>query len=159
LGGTEVRTIDEKKRVDWNAIRAEYIGGATYRALASKYGVNKSSIVDRCKADGWKQDKEEAAYRSRTQAVQNTASAAAENAAIAARIQRALLLKMERAVNKMPLDATEVKMTEGNKTITFKLRDLASSYKDLTENVKPQEDSDLLKAAKELLGGIDSAID
>ena len=59
----------------------------------------------------------------------------------------------------MPMDATEVKVVDGQKTVVFRLRDLASSYKDMTENVKQQEDSELLKAAKELLRGVDSAID
>lgn len=160
LGDTEVITIDEKKRVDWNAIRAEYIGGGiSQRQLAKKYGVSTGTLLAKANAEGWANSRESAYNKSITAIEQKTASAAAENATIAAMVQRALLLKMERALSEMPLDATEVKVNKGNKTITYKLRDLASTYKDLTDNMKPQEDSELLKAAKELLRGVDSAID
>ncbi len=147
-------------RIDWNAIRAEYIGGGiSQRKLAKKYGVSTGTLLAKANAEGWADSRENAYNKSITKIEQKTASSAAENAVIAARIQKALLLKIERAVNKMPMDATEVKVVDGQKTVIFRLRDLASSYKDMTENVKQQEDSDTLKAAKELLGGIPSAID
>ena len=148
-----------ENRIDWNAIRAEYIGGETIRALSAKYSVSTTSIFKRSKSEGWECDRQTAKNKSCTKVIQKVASSAAENAVIAARIQKAMLLKIERAINKMPMDATEVKVVDGQKTVVFRLRDLASSYKDMTENVKQQEDSDTLKAAKELLGGIPSAID
>lgn len=146
-------------RIDWNAIRAEYIGGGiSQRKLAAKHGVSFNTLKDIANEEGWHDLREQAHNKATTTAQQKVASSAAENAVIAARIQKALLLKIERAVNKMPMDATEVKVVDGQKTVVFRLRDLASSYKDMTENVKQQEDSDMLKAAKELLGGIPSAI-
>ena len=147
-------------RIDWNAIRAEYIGGGiSQRKLAAKHGVSFNTLKDIANEEGWHDLREQAHNKATTTAQQKVVSSAAENAVIAARIQKALLLKIERAVNKMPMDATEVKVVDGQKTVVFRLRDLASSYKDMTENVKQQEDSDILKAAKELLGGIPSAID
>lgn len=148
-----------ENRIDWNAIRAEYIGGGiSQRKLAAKHGVSFNTLKDIANKEGWHDSREQARNKATTTAQQKVASSAAENAVIAARIQKALLLKIERAVNKMPMDATEVKVVDGQKTVVFRLRDLASSYKDMTENVKQQEDSDTLKAAKELLGGIPSAI-
>ena len=149
-----------ENRIDWNAICAEYIGGGiSQRKLAAKHGVSFNTLKDIANEEGWHGLREQAHNKATTTAQQKVASSAAENAVIAARIQKALLLKIERAVNKMPMDATEVKVVDGQKTVVFRLRDLASSYKDMTENVKQQEDSDTLKAAKELLGGIPSAID
>lgn len=148
-----------ENRIDWNAIRAEYIGGGiSQRKLAAKHGVSFNTLKDIANEEGWHDLREQAHNKATTTAQQKVVSSAAENAVIAARIQKALLLKIERAVNKMPIDATEVKVVDGQKTVVFRLRDLASSYKDMTENVKQQEDSDMLKAAKELLGGIPSAI-
>ena len=148
-----------ENRIDWNAIRAEYIGGGiSQRKLAAKHGVSFNTLKDIANEEGWHDLREQAHNKATTTAQQKVVSSAAENAVIAARIQKALLLKIERAVNKMPIDATEVKAVDGQKTVVFRLRDLASSYKDMTENVKQQEDSDILKAAKELLGGIPSAI-
>ena len=44
--------------VDWAAIKTEYITTATsYRALADKYGVNRSTIGQRAKAEGWVKEK------------------------------------------------------------------------------------------------------
>lgn len=147
------------KRIDWNAIRAEYIGGGiSQRKLAAKHGVSFNTLKDIANAEKWHDLREQAHNNATISAQQKVVSSAAENAVIAARIQKALLLKIERAVNKMPMDATEVKVVDGQKTVVFRLRDLASSYKDMTENVRQQEDSDILKAAKELLGGIPSAI-
>lgn len=146
------------KRIDWNAIRAEYIGGATYRALSEKYGVNKSSILDRCKSEGWKTDKEQAVQMTRTKAVQATAQTAAENATIAAEVQRRLLLRLKRTEARFPMDATEIKATEGGKTVIYRLRDLTSAYKDIAENIMPSSADELLKSARALLEGVDSAI-
>ena len=38
--------IEETKRIDWNAIRAEYIGGGiSQRKLAKKYGVSDTTLI------------------------------------------------------------------------------------------------------------------
>ena len=40
--------------VDWGAIMQDYIlTGASFRDLAEKYGVSKSSIAKKCKTGGW----------------------------------------------------------------------------------------------------------
>lgn len=146
--------------IDWNKIRAEYIGGGIgYRKLAEKHHVSFTALKDRGRKEKWPELKAQASQKAATKATQKVASTAAENAAIAARIQQALLLKIERAVNKMPVDATEVRITEGKKTVVFRIKDLSAAYKDMTENVKQQEDSDELKAAKILLDGVESVID
>lgn len=136
--------IEEKKRIDWNAIRAEYIAGASYRALAQKYGVNKSTILDRRKAEAWEKDKAAAADMARTRAVQCTAEAAADNATIAARLKKKLLLRLERTEAAFPLDATEAKLTVGGKTSIYRLRDLTAAYKDLVGDMAPEQASNEL---------------
>ena len=40
--------------MDWNAIKAEYIaGGTSYRKLAEKYGVSKTTLERKAKAEKW----------------------------------------------------------------------------------------------------------
>lgn len=40
--------------VDWKKLKAEYIaGGSSYRKLSAKYGVPRSNIERRAKAEGW----------------------------------------------------------------------------------------------------------
>ena len=139
------------KRIDWNAIRAEYIGGATYRALSEKYGVNKSSILDKCKSEGWKKDKEKAVQMTRTKAVQATAQTAADNATIAADLKKRLLLRLKRTEEKFPLEATEVQMQKDGKKVIYKLRDITAAYRDLTADmVMTEQGNELLTALMEL---------
>ena len=38
---------------DWDAIRADYIGGMSTRACADRYGLPPSTIGKRAKRDGW----------------------------------------------------------------------------------------------------------
>lgn len=148
------------KRIDWNAIRAEYIGGGiSYRKLAAKYGVSFNTLKDRAVTEGWSNKRENAHNRATTEAQQKTADAAAENATIAAEVQKRLLLRLKRTEAKFPMDATEIKATEGGKTVIYKLRDLAEMYKNLTANITPSSTDEILRNARALLEGVDSAID
>lgn len=68
-------------RPDWNAIRAEYIGGGiSQRKLAKKYGIAEGTLLDRANKEGWKTARDRASSKSITDAEQKTAEAAASNA-------------------------------------------------------------------------------
>ena len=127
--------IEETKRVDWNVIRAEYIGGASYGDLSKKYHLSKSTIFQHAKQDNWQTLRTNAANEARTKAVQKTADAAADNAIIAADIKKSLLLRLQRIERKYPFDATEVRTKQGSNYVVFRLRDLTAAYKDLTEDI------------------------
>lgn len=128
--------IEEAKRIDWNAIRAEYIGGGiSQRKLAKKYGIAEGTMLDRANKEGWKALRNQATIKSITQTEQKTAAAAADNAVLAADIKRRLLLRLSRAEQKFPLDATEVRTQVGKSIAVFKIRDLTAAYKDLTEDM------------------------
>ena len=128
--------IEETKRIDWNAIRAEYIGGGTsYRKLAEKHQVSFMVLKTRAKKEDWPGLRTQAEHKASTEATQKTAEAAADNAVIAADIKKRLLLRLSRAEQKFPMDATEVRTQVGKSTAIFKLRDLTAAYKDLTEDM------------------------
>ena len=128
--------IEETKRIDWNAIRAEYIGGGTsYRKLAEKHQVSFMVLKTRAKKEDWPGLRTQAEHKASTEATQKTAEAAADNAVIAADIKKRLLLRLSRAEQKFPMDATEVRTRVGKSTAIFKLRDLTAAYKDLTEDM------------------------
>ena len=128
--------IEDKKRIDWNAIRAEYIGGGiSQRKLAKKYGVSETTLMKKANKEGWQRFRLESDSRSTAEAQQRTADRAADNAVIAADIKTALLLRLQRIEAKYPFDATEVRTHEGKNTVTFRLRDLTAAYKDLTEDI------------------------
>ena len=130
--------IEETKRViDWNPIRAEYIGGGiSQRKLAKKYNLSETTLMKKANAEGWHQLRTKAESRSTAQAQQKTAEAAADNAVIAADIKKRLLLRLKRIEEKYPFDATEIRTHEGKSTVTFRIRDLTAAYKDLTEDIQ-----------------------
>ena len=132
---------NEGKRIDWNAIRAEYIGGGiSQRKLAKKYGVSETTLMKKANAEGWHDLRAAADSKSTAEAQQRTADAVADNAVIAERIKKKMLLRLERIEAKYPLDATEVRTKQGNSMAIFKLRDLTGAWRDLTDDM-PKENS------------------
>ena len=151
--------IEETKRIDWNAIRAEYIGGGTsYRKLAEKHQVSFMVLKTRAKKEDWPGLRTQAEHRATTEATQKTAVAAADNAVIAADIKKRLLLRLSRMEQKYPFDATEIRTHEGKNTVIFKIRDLTAAYKDLTEDM-PKGDGDRNAPIFELLRRLDGECD
>lgn len=128
--------IEETKRIDWNAIRAEYIGGGiSQRKLAKKYGLTYAALRNKAEIEGWVSLRDDVKRKSNAEATQKTAEAAADNAVIAADIKKRLLLRLKRIEEKYPLDATEVRTRQGNSTAIFRIRDLTAAYKELTEDI------------------------
>lgn len=142
--------MSDKKCIDWNAIRAEYISGSSYGDLSKKYNLSKSTIYQHAKADDWQTMRTNAANAARTKTIQKTANLAAENAVKAERIKAKLLTILERQLDTLPemvgsssyVSRLEDKEDEETgkvykeKTGTeYKLRDLAAMYKDLTADM------------------------
>ena len=137
--------IEETKRIDWNAIRAEYIGGGiSQRKLAKKYGVSETTLMKKANAEGWHKLREKAESKSTAQAQQKTAEAAADNAVIAANLKKRLLLRLSRIEQKYPFDATEIRTREGKNTVIFKIRDLTAAFRELTEDITGASDNNEL---------------
>lgn len=91
---------------------------------------------------------------------QKNLEAAKDNASLAEDIKRRLLLRLKRAEEHYPSDATEVRINKDGKTIVYKLRDLTAAYKDLTGDMpKADATEDALAVAREILGGIHSAVE
>ena len=134
--------IDNQKRIDWNAIRAEYIvGRISQRKLAEKHNISVNLLLRRANREHWKQDREKASEKAAIKVQQKTAEMVANNATIAADLKKRLLLRLQRIESSYPEDATEVRMNDSGVTKVFRIRDLTSAYKDLTEDIpKPEED-------------------
>lgn len=138
--------------IDWNAIRAEYIGGGiSTRKLAAKHGVSYNTLKDVAIEEGWSALREQANSKSTAEAQQRTAEAAADNATIAADLKKRLLLRLKRTEEKLPMDATEVQMQKDGKKVIYKLRDITAAYRDLTADmVMTEQGNELLNALMEL---------
>ena len=142
--------------VDWNVLRAEYIGGGTsYRKLAKKHGISVNTLSPIATAEGWPKLRQEAQDKATAKTIQKTASIAADNATIAARIRTKLLQKLEKEIDALPdmvgsetrNCVTENEFSKDGRRIqkvkeaakSFKLRDLAAAYKDLTADMVQTE--------------------
>ena len=136
----EVSRLVGKKRIDWAAIQAEYIGGNIgQRRLAEKHGVPFGSLRDRAKAEGWYQLKLAAIHEAGIKAAQKTAEAASDNALVAARIKANLLDRLEKLTD-VVLMATEERSYDGDQLVAInRLRDLTAAYKDLTGDMPKGE--------------------
>lgn len=125
--------IDTEKRVNWHKIRAEYIGGASQRSLAEKYGVSRTRIERRCMDEKWSEERKAAKAKIQENVIQKTADMAADNATIAAGIKRKGLLLLDKLFDDfVQYTATEYRETTPNTATVKRLRDLTAAYKDLT---------------------------
>lgn len=141
-----------KKRTDWAAIQAEYIGGNIgQERLAKKHGLAYGSLRRRAESEGWYELKKQAIRECGVKAAQKTAEAASDNALTAARIKAKLLAKLE-ALTDVVLSATEEReYNDGNLVAVNRLRDLTSAFKDLTGDMQTaQAPNELLQSLLDL---------
>lgn len=127
---------NEGKRIDWNAIRAEYIGGGTsYRILAEKYGVSKDMIARVSKAENWAGDRDKVRDRATTKIIQKTADAVASNAA---KLERAKGLAIDRLLailERYPEDAGDAYKRFGDGTENkYSLLNIVTAIEKLDRN-------------------------
>ena len=149
---------ENEKRVDWTAIKAEYIaGGIGQRKLAEKYGVSYSTLRGHSQSEGWVKDREDAQRKVIAKSTQKTAESAATNAVTAQRIRAKLLARLEREIDALPDSigtnkrkaVTEYEYDTDRKGLRkddrlkkqkyisaeYNLRDLTAAWKDLTEGL------------------------
>ena len=137
---TGVIPIDNTKRIDWDAIRNEYMGGGiSQRALAEKYGVPYPALRDKSIKEGWVERRKRVESKSIAAAEQKIADATAENVTLAADIKRSLLLRLKRIESNYPFDATEVRTRKGDNTLIYRIKDLTAALKDLTDDITSAE--------------------
>lgn len=162
--------MPSKNRIDWSAIRAEYIaGGISQRKIAEKYGVKYRTLRDKAVFERWTAAREEARQKAVQKTVQKTAASAADNAATAQRIKAKLLALLERKTDELierTIEGTAIKKSqtshvygENGKLVKTtdvqteqKIRDLTAAYKDLTADILPEQgkSNELLQALLDL---------
>lgn len=150
---------DNEKRIDWNAIRAEYIGGGTsYRKLCEKYGISFEVLKIRAKNEKWPDLRTQAEHKATTRATQKVAEAAADNATLAARIKTKGLMILDRLMDEYTVSGTEHRdYKDHNVTDIKRLRDITAAYKDLTDDMpKAEAPNELLQALMDLERGAGS---
>lgn len=98
--------IDGSKRVsvdaDWNKIKAEFMTGASYGALAARYGIGKSTIYKKAQKENWPKQRERIKNAVETKTIERTANAAAENAVRLQEARAVAIAKVKAALEAMP---------------------------------------------------------
>ena len=142
--------------VDWNAIRAEYIGGGiSQRKLAQKYGIAEGTLLQRANTEGWRELRNQATIKSITKTQQKTAETAADNAAIAAEIKRKALMLVNRLLDQyIEQGATEHRTTRDGVTDVMRLKDITAAYKDIADDL-PKIEADKNAPVYDLLKRLD----
>ena len=153
---TGVEAIGSKNGVNWHKIRAEYIGGASQRSLAEKYGIPFTTVQKRCQREKWSEDRQNAKIKITENVVNKTSELAADNATIAAGIKRKALMILDRLLDDYQFRSTEhQEFGPGSKDIS-RLRDLTAAYKDLTGDLTVSNNStnELLQSLIDLERGL-----
>lgn len=160
------------KSIDWDPIRAEYIGGGiSQRRLALKHGVSVDALLKKAYREKWRELRDGAVQKGALIAQQKVAEAKADNATIAARIKTKLLIRLEKEIDRLPesigSESTNTaveygKNDKGSKmrkeaSKSYKLRDLTAAYKDLTDDMTLADNSgnELLQSLLDLERKID----
>ena len=137
---------------DWNAIRAEYIGGGiSQRKLAEKHGVSADVLMQKANREGWKKDRDKAMSKAIAKVQQKSANAIADNVKVAAELKNQLLKRLQAIAEKYPFDATEIRSRQSGNVVIFRIRDLTAAYRDLTDDMPKAEDSSTMDKLDQML--------
>lgn len=133
-----------KKKPDWNAIKAEYIGGDISQAdIAKKHKVAYATLRDRAQREKWTDAREKARQKgvekSAQKAAQKTADAAAQNAVKLEKARGLIIEHILRAIEQMPKQGgTHVRQSQTDKstgkqmTIDYDLQTLINALEKLS---------------------------
>ena len=137
---------NKEQRIDWNAVRSEYIkGGTTYRELSEKYGIKFSTIQQRAAREKWSDKRNAASIKIEQSVISKTADKTADNATLVADIKRKGLIIIANLFEKfVDMESTERRETHGNTIDIKRLRDLTAAFKDLTEDMPKESGSNEL---------------
>ena len=140
--------------MSWRKIKAEYIaGGISQRALAEKYGVNRSLLMRIAQKEKWKDKRDKAEAKALERVEQKTAEEVANNAVTLQRIKAKLLKRVESMIDGFPdTNAAEMRERIGTIDYIYRLKDLAAVYSALEDKeIKANIDIEDLSPLTELL--------
>ena len=137
-------TIARTKKPDWDAIKAEYIGGdISQSALAKKYKVSFPTLRDRAQREKWTDARDKArsdgVKKASQKAAQRTADAAAQNAVKLEKAREKLIDHLLRQIDSMPKNGgTHTRQSQTDKatgrqmTIDYDLQTMINALEKLS---------------------------
>lgn len=132
------------RRVNWLKVHAEYVaGGISQRELAKKYKIPWSTLQHRANREKWGEDRRNARTKVTEDAIQNVADSVANNALLAAEIRRKGLETLNRLMDQfIKLNCTEHRDITRDSIDIKRLRDITAAYKDLTDDMNLNADTE-----------------
>ena len=107
-----------KEKIDWEAIKLEYItSDTTYQALANKYGMRMQTVAERSKKEDWRSARKKHKEKIVKRAVRKTEKKEADRLKRIVKAGDRLLAKLEKAINE--LDIQICKEVEKTKIIEY----------------------------------------
>ena len=107
-----------KEKIDWEAIKLEYItSDTTYQALANKYGMRMQTVAERSKKEDWRSARKKHKEKIVKRAVRKTEKKEADRLKRILKAGDRLLAKLEKAINE--LDIQICKEVEKTKIIEY----------------------------------------
>lgn len=129
---------------DWKKIKAEYIaGGTSYRKLAEKYGVPRSNIERRAKAEKWTKLRGQAEGKAEAKIIETVSKKQAAKVDKIIDIADLLLIKITELIVAGVID------TQGLKHLTSALKDLKEIKGFKSEADMREQEARIAKLVKE----------
>lgn len=89
--------------VDWEKIKAEYLqGGTSYRKLAEKHSVSRTTLEQRARKEEWAKQREDVQGKAEAKARQKIVSQRAKDIELLDRSRTLLIQKLHRTIEKFP---------------------------------------------------------
>ena len=141
--------------VSWRKIKAEYIaGGISQRALAEKYGVNRSLLMRMAQKEKWKEKRDRAEAKALERVEQKTAEAVADNAVLLEKIKKGLLMRLAKMIDEYPeSNVAELRKKQNGALMIYRMKDIAAVYAALEDKTAKGQSADIedLSTLAELL--------
>lgn len=136
---------------DWKKIKAEYIaGGTSYRKLSEKYGVPRSNIERRAKAEKWTKLRGQAEGKAEAKIIEKVSKKQAAKADKIVDVADKLLDKISELI------AVGVTDTQGLKHLTSALKDLKEIKGFKSEADMREQEARIAKLVKEATASDDT---
>ena len=89
--------------VDWDMIKAEYLqGGTSYRKLAEKHGISRTTLEQRARKEEWTKQRESVQGKAEAKARQKIVSQRAKDIELLDKSRTLLIKKLHRTIEKFP---------------------------------------------------------
>ena len=132
--------IARKKKPDWGAIKAEYIGGGiSQRELSIKHGVSFNTLSKRANDEKWAAQRKKAYENVTEKAQRKTADAKASNAVKLEMVRAELIDKLYKIVKQIPeKSGTHIRQSQTDKqtgkqlTVDYELAVLVTMFEKLS---------------------------